>query len=53
MEIYFGGLSENLKTLPSAVLVVDSKHEKISISEARQMKIPTIALLNSDCDRPA
>ena len=50
MEIYFGGLSENLKTLPSAVLVVDSKHEKISISEARQMKIPTIALLNSDCD---
>lgn len=50
MEIYFGGLSENLKTLPSVVLVIDSKHEKISVSEAKQMKMPIIALLNSDCD---
>lgn len=50
MEIYFGGLAENLKFLPSAVLVVDSKHEKIAANEAKQMKIPVVALLNSDCD---
>lgn len=50
MEIYFGGLAENLKFLPSAVLVIDSKHEKISANEANQMKIPVIALLNSDCN---
>jgi len=50
METYFGGLAENLKVLPSAILVVDSKHEKISVSEANQMKIPVVALLNSDCD---
>lgn len=50
MEIYFGGLAENLKALPSAILVIDSKHEKISVNEAKQMKIPVTALLNSDCD---
>ena len=50
MEIYFGGLTEHLKFLPSAILVVDSKHEKISVSEAKQMKIPVVALLNSDCN---
>jgi len=50
MEIYFGGLAENLKFLPSAIIVVDSKHEKITVSEANRMKIPVIALLNSDCD---
>ena len=33
MEIYFGGLAEHLKFLPSAILVVDSKHEKISVSD--------------------
>src|SRR3989344_8228970 len=51
MEIYFGGLAENLKFLPSAILVVDSKHEKISVNEANQRKIPVVALLNSDCNR--
>ena len=50
MEIYFGGLAGNLKFLPSAVLVIDSKHEKTSVNEAKQMKIPVVALLNSDCD---
>lgn len=50
METYFGGLSENLKALPSVILVIDSKHEKISVNEAKQMKMPIIALLNSDCD---
>ena len=50
MEIYFGGLAENLKFLPSAIVAVDSKHEKITVSEANQMKIPVVALLNSDCD---
>lgn len=49
MEIYFGGLAEGLKFLPSAVLVVDSKHEKIAVKEANQMNIPVVALLNSDC----
>ena len=28
MEIYFGGLAGNLEFPPSAVLVIDSKHEK-------------------------
>ena len=50
MEIYFGGLAENLKFLPSAILAVDSKHEKISVNEANQMKISVVALLNSDCN---
>lgn len=50
MEKYFGGLAEFFKSMPSAIIAVDSKHERISVEEAIVMKLPVIALLNSDCD---
>lgn len=50
MEKYFGGLAEFFKNMPSAIIAVDSKHERISVEEAIVMKVPIIALLNSDCD---
>jgi small subunit ribosomal protein S2 len=49
LEENFGGIV-SMKSLPAAVFVVDSKREHIAVAEARQMKIPVIALLNSDCD---
>lgn len=49
LEAMFGGL-RGMTKIPHAVLVVDPKKEKIAVEEARKAKIPTIALLNSDCD---
>lgn len=50
MEVCFGGLADNFKGIPSAVVVVDSKHEKIAVNEAIQSGVPVVALLNSDCN---
>lgn len=49
LEAMFGGL-RGMTKIPHVVLVVDPKKEKIAVEEARKAKIPTIALLNSDCD---
>lgn len=49
MDIIFQGLKE-FKELPSAIVIVDSGQEKTAISEAKQMGIPIIALMNSDCN---
>lgn len=49
LERRLGGL-ENLKDYPSALVVIDPKHEKISVDEAADKNIPVIALMNSDCD---
>jgi small subunit ribosomal protein S2 len=49
LEFKFSGI-ESMDVLPGAVFVVDSNAESIPVAEARQMKIPTIALVGSDCD---
>ena len=35
---------------PDALLVVDSKHEKHAVKEAKDAGIPIIAIMSSDCD---
>jgi len=45
----FGGLS-NMTNLPGAIVVVDSKYEKIPVCEAGIAHIPVIAISNTDCD---
>lgn len=45
----FGGIT-NLRDLPAALFVVDSRHEKTAVQEANQMRIPVISLASSDCD---
>jgi small subunit ribosomal protein S2 len=45
----FGGIV-SMKHLPAAVVVVDPKREYNVVREATQLKIPVIALLNSDCN---
>jgi small subunit ribosomal protein S2 len=45
----FGGI-RNMKKLPAAIIVVDSKNDAIAVEEAHQSDIPVVALSNIDCD---
>ncbi len=45
----FGGLA-NMKGLPAALVIVDSREENIAVTEANQLGIPVIAISNTDCD---
>ncbi|MEI7720303.1 MAG: 30S ribosomal protein S2 [bacterium] len=49
LERMFGGLKSMVK-LPDAIFVIDPKHESGVVAEARQLNIPIIAVLNSDCN---
>ncbi|HVM59092.1 MAG TPA: 30S ribosomal protein S2 [Candidatus Paceibacterota bacterium] len=40
----------SLAKRPDALLVVDTKHEKHAVKEARDAGIPIIAIMSSDCD---
>lgn len=48
LDTMFGGL-RSLTKLPDALFVVDPREQKSAIDEAQQLKIPVVALLNSDC----
>lgn len=52
LELMFGGIKD-MQKIPDALFVVDPKKESGAVEEARQLHIPTVALLNSDCDRGA
>lgn len=48
LETMFGGL-KGMHKLPDAIFVVDPKQESGVMAEAKQLNIPVMALLNSDC----
>jgi small subunit ribosomal protein S2 len=54
LEGIFSGI-RNMKSLPGALFVVDSEHEEIAVHEANRLKIPVIAIVdtNSDPDKVA
>lgn len=45
----FGGLI-TLTDLPSALVIVDTRHEETAVNEANQLGIPVVGIANSDCD---
>ena len=49
LERFLGGIKE-MKTLPSALFVVDPKKERIAIREAKNLGIPVIAIVDTNCD---
>ena len=49
LERTLGGIREMAK-VPSAVWIVDTKKEHIAVGEARKLKIPVIAILDTNCD---
>ena len=40
----------NLQGLPGAIFLIDSKNEEIAVAEANRLKIPVIALVDSNSD---
>ncbi len=50
LESMFGGL-KGMQKPADALFVIDPKAEAGAVAEARQLNIPVIALMNSDCDR--
>ncbi len=49
LEKYLGGVKE-MKKLPGAIFVIDPRKEHNSISEARKLGIPIIAIVDTNCD---
>ncbi|MCA9599622.1 MAG: 30S ribosomal protein S2 [Myxococcales bacterium] len=48
-EKYIGGL-KGMGSLPSAVFIIDPAQESIAINEARKLKIPVVAITDTNCD---
>jgi len=49
MEKNLGGIKQ-LRALPGAIFIVDPKKEHIAIQEAGKLKIPVVALCDTNCD---
>jgi len=49
LEKYLGGISE-MRTLPTAVYIVDTRKEHIAIAEARKLGVPIVAIIDTNCD---
>lgn len=49
LEKYLGGL-ENMSTLPDVVIIIGQPEEIHAVRECRQLGIPTVTLLDSNCD---
>jgi small subunit ribosomal protein S2 len=49
LEFAFSGIKE-MPGLPSLVFVIDTKKEKIAVSEARRLGIPIIGVVDTNCD---
>jgi small subunit ribosomal protein S2 len=41
---------KNMRTLPDAVFVIDTRNELIAVLEARKLKIPVIGVVDTNCD---
>ena len=49
LEAYLGGI-RNMKKLPDMMFVIDAVKEHIAIQEARNLHIPVVAPLDTNCD---
>ncbi|MBM4307938.1 MAG: 30S ribosomal protein S2, partial [Deltaproteobacteria bacterium] len=49
LEKFLGGI-KNMNRLPGAIFVVDPKKEKIAVHEARKIGIPSIGIVDTNCD---
>ena len=45
----FGGIA-GMRRLPSAVFIVDPHKERLAVTEARKLRVPIIAITDSNCD---
>jgi small subunit ribosomal protein S2 len=49
LERNLGGI-KNLEKVPSAVFVIDTKKEHIAVTEANRLRIPVVAVVDTNCD---
>lgn len=49
LERFLGGIKD-MKKLPGAVFIVDPRKERIAVAEARRLKIPIVAIVDTNCD---
>lgn len=49
LERFLGGIKD-MHRLPDAIFIVDPKKERIAVMEARKLKIPIIAVIDTNCD---
>jgi small subunit ribosomal protein S2 len=49
LDKLLGGIKQ-MDALPGAVFIIDCKKEKIAISEAKKLGIPTVAIVDTNCD---
>ena len=49
MNRYFGGI-KNMSRLPGALFIVDPPMERIAVTEALRMRIPIIAMCDTNCN---
>ncbi|EKD27451.1 MAG: 30S ribosomal protein S2 [uncultured bacterium] len=47
---YLGGVREMVDYCPEVIFIVDPKKENLAVREARKLRIPIIAILDSNCD---
>ncbi len=46
---YLGGIKD-MDRFPGVLFIVDPKRERIAISEARKLGVPTVAIVDTNCD---
>ena len=49
LEKSLGGI-KNMDRLPGAIFVIDLKKERIAVSEARKLGIPSVGIVDTNCD---
>ena len=49
LEKFLGGITE-MKRQPAAMFIVDPRKERIAVAEARKLRIPIIAIVDTNCD---
>lgn len=49
LQKFLGGIEE-MKGMPGAMIIIDSKKERIAIDEAHKLGIPIISIVDTNCD---
>ncbi|HZK85014.1 MAG TPA: 30S ribosomal protein S2 [Desulfosporosinus sp.] len=49
LERFLGGI-KTMKKIPDALFIVDPRKERIAVAEARRLKIPIVAIVDTNCD---
>jgi len=49
LEKFLGGIKD-MKSLPGALFIVDPRKERIAVAEARNLGIPIVAIVDTNCD---